>query len=120
VIQALVVLGSSGALVSACADGHASCGVVGTDIVCAAVTILFRTTLDVLSAKAESGGVLKLDVQSAKRGSLQFSITAFPSSDLVVLQYAADFLVMGLQSLSKEYPQSVRLRVQYTNEHSGG
>lgn len=114
-IQARVVLGSGGALVSAGADGHAGYSAAGTDIVCAAVTILFRTTLEVLVERAGSGSGLKLDVQTPERGSLAFRVTAFNGSDTAVLQYAADFLVKGLKSLSGEYPQSVGLRVQYTN-----
>ena len=47
-ITVIVGLGPGGNLVSADASGHALKGLPGTDIVCAAVTVLLRTTMAVL------------------------------------------------------------------------
>ncbi len=121
-IEALLVVGPGGKLVSASAEGHAGRGARGTDIVCAAVTALLRTTLAVLSGKTEqtAGMPLKIDVQTAGRGSLAFRVTAFSDRDEELLKYAGAFLKEGLQALAQEYPDSVHMRVQYTDNHSGG
>ncbi|HNY22741.1 MAG TPA: ribosomal-processing cysteine protease Prp [Treponemataceae bacterium] len=102
-----VSLGDRGNLVSASATGHAGKGKRGEDIVCAAVTVLLRTTLAVLS----SNGV-ESSADTAGRGSLAFRVTALREGDIPFLRYAADFLLEGLGSLAREYPDAVELRVQ--------
>ena len=107
-ITVVVCLGSRGNLVSADASGHAHKGRPGTDIVCAAVTILLRTTMAVLS-KPDVSPVL--EATTAGRGSLAFRVSAFTEADIPLLQYAAAFLQEGLSSLAGEYPEAVEMRV---------
>ena len=101
-IRVELVLDSGGALVSASAQGHAHHGSPGTDIVCAAVSVLMRTTMACL----EDGGV-RLRVESAGRGSLSMTVAACGRTDYPLLRYAARFLQRGFGPLTAEYPDSV-------------
>jgi len=105
VITVDLVLENGGSLVSASASGHALHGSRGTDIVCAAVSVLMRTTLTVL----ESGGA-RLRVESAGRGSLSMTVLACTPAGRPLLDYAGAFLHQGIGSLAVEYPESVRIR----------
>jgi uncharacterized protein YsxB (DUF464 family) len=87
-------------------------GVPGTDIVCAAVTILLRTTLTVLNGAVSSGNGIAICSETAGRGSLAFRVTAFSETDIPFLKYAAVFLREGLGSLAREYPEAVAMNVQ--------
>jgi uncharacterized protein YsxB (DUF464 family) len=123
VITVEVVLGSRGNLISAAASGHAGKGILGMDIVCAAVTVLLRTTLAVLAGRddvrggeakvssSEDGSVLAVKAETAGRGQLAFRVTAFSETDIPFLEYAAVFLQEGLASLVREYPDAVAMRV---------
>lgn len=105
-ITVCLVLGERGNLVSAEATGHAGRGARGTDIVCASVTTLLRTTVTVLS-----GYVPGLRVETAGRGTLSLRVTAFSEADIPLLVYAGKFLEEGLSSLSREFPGFVEIRI---------
>ncbi|MDR3283614.1 MAG: ribosomal-processing cysteine protease Prp [Treponema sp.] len=92
------------------AEGHARYDAAGKDIVCAAVTILLRTTMETLSRTA--GIVVTSD--APERGSLDFSAEAESPADVPEavkaagqLGYAVDFLQAGLLSLQTEFPGHV-------------
>lgn len=106
-----MVRAADGSLVSVEAHGHAGAGKPGFDIVCSAVTALIRTTLEVV---AEEGLIRSAD--SAGRGSLAFSVSAPEGESFPLLGYAARFLEKGIRSLSREYPESVRLNVLDSGE----
>jgi uncharacterized protein YsxB (DUF464 family) len=118
VITVVVTVGGRGNLVSAAASGHAGKGCRGEDIVCAAVTILLRTTMAVLAGSGESddsvgtGSELVIEAETAGRGSLAFRVTAYTEGNLPFLIYAAAFLREGLRSLEREYPEAVAMRVE--------
>ncbi|HPX26793.1 MAG TPA: ribosomal-processing cysteine protease Prp [Treponemataceae bacterium] len=107
-IQVKLSLSKDGLLLSCNAEGHACYAPKGKDIVCAGVTTLLKTVLIQLEEKDGLG----LHTEKDKRGSLAFRVL---SEDLsvhaVFLTYAADFLLRGLQSLEKEYPLHVSVRV---------
>lgn len=103
----------AGNLVSAEASGHAGRGKPGTDIVCAAVTALLRTTLAVLSG-GEGGPAVQ--AETAGRGSLAFRVTAFAEADMPLLRYAASFLREGIGQVAREYPEAVGMRVTVAGE----
>ena len=111
-ITVVVVRGLRGNLVSAAASGHAGRGRAGTDIVCAAVTVLLRTTLTVLA-----GADPVVEAETAGRGQLAFRVTAFTEADLPLLRYAAVFLLEGLGSLAGEYPEAVQMRVENSSDN---
>lgn len=101
-IRIELVLDSGGALVSASAQGHAHHGSPGTDIVCAAVSVLMRTTMACL----EDDGV-RLRVETAGRGTLSMTVVACRQADYPLLRYTAHFLQRGIGALAREYPDSV-------------
>ena len=90
----------NGELHSCIIRGHAGFAPKGKDIVCAAVSILARTALDVLH---EHGG-LELKTDSAERGELSFTVEKKQDGCSDILSYTADFLQKGFDSLQKEYP----------------
>ena len=102
-IQVLLELDEKGYLFSVEASGHANSGVKGHDIVCAAVTILLRTTVQAL-------GSVQADVKAERRGSLSFRILEYDETQSEKLRYAAEFLWLGITSLQKEYPQAVQCK----------
>lgn len=101
-----LVCGKDGAFRSCEAAGHAGFAAKGSDIVCAAVTILLRTAADVLlgmdgvTVRADTGG----------RGELAFAVVRAAAEKTERLVCTADFLERGLRSLQSEYPQFVRLQ----------
>jgi hypothetical protein len=117
-ITVVVTVGERGNLVSAAASGHAGKGSRGEDIVCAAVTILLRTTMAVLAGSGEPDDMvgtpsdLAVEAETAGRGSLAFRVTAYAEGNIPFLIYAAVFLREGLGSLEREYPEAVAMRVE--------
>lgn len=106
----------SGNLFSCTAEGHAYFAQKGQDIVCAAVTVLLRTTLATLEANADI--IVKTDAPT--RGMLAFSALEKCSDGsaseknaarLSMLAYAGDFLQEGLSALQSEYPEQVSLKI---------
>ncbi len=107
-----VLLGrtESGALVFCMAEGHAGYAAKGFDIVCSAVSVLLKTTLNVL----EKNCGLELETDASKRGFVSFRVkNPILDSELEErLVYAGDFLAAGLESVAGEYPRNLKL--QYT------
>lgn len=105
-IQVELVFGMDGVLLSCDAQGHAGFAERGSDIVCAAVTVLVRTAITVLSDKPN----ISMTVQLPERGKLAFQVLDYDSSQKERLIIAGQFLKNGLMSVQKEYPQYVALR----------
>lgn len=99
------IVTEKGCLVLAEALGHAGFGRRGKDVVCAAVSVLFRTTAGVLE-----GHIPSVSVETAGRGSLVIQTGAFAPDDRHCLLYAAEFLERGIASLADEFPGAVALR----------
>lgn len=112
-IAVSLVLGKEGNLVSAEAEGHAGKGTIGTDIVCAAVTILLRTTMATIVSRPS----VVLEAETTGRGSLAFHVSVWNQTDIPFLQFASTFLQEGISSLQKEYPQAVNMRVQISTDY---
>ena len=109
-ISVLLTRGKNGALVSCRAQGHARFAEKGSDIVCSAVTVLLRTTMQVLCGI--EGVIVRAD--ASERGSLDFDVSAenAPAESRTALVYAGRFLEAGLASLVREYPRNVELKIQ--------
>jgi uncharacterized protein YsxB (DUF464 family) len=98
-IRIEAALDEAGLLRSCRIHGHAGAGPRGGDIVCAAVSVLARTALSLLSRRegitvrgeAPERGVVSMDIDYAGDGK-EF------------LFAAGAFLVEGLQSVAGEYP----------------
>ncbi|MBR0494702.1 MAG: ribosomal-processing cysteine protease Prp [Treponema sp.] len=99
--------GKNGAIKKCQANGHADFSKKGTDIVCAAITILIRTAMQVLS---HTENVLLIADASA-RGTLSFSVEAKTESPETEAQLKCigDFLRTGIKALTKEFPENVIL-----------
>ncbi|HZK19208.1 MAG TPA: ribosomal-processing cysteine protease Prp [Treponemataceae bacterium] len=109
--QVLLVRCSNGELKACSAKGHSGYSVRGSDIVCASVTTLLRTTLTIL----ENTAGLDLGVKATLRGKLAFKVKkleTIPVDSRKKLVFACDFLETGFQRLEKEYPAYVSFRVQ--------
>ena len=109
-ISVLLTCGKDGTLASCRAQGHAHFAERGSDIVCSAVTVLLRTTMQALS---ETEGVF-VRAAASERGSLDFDVSAesAPAESRAALVYAGRFLEAGLASLVREYPRNVELKIQ--------
>lgn len=97
------------------ANGHADFSKKGTDIVCAAITILIRTTMQVLSHTDD----VFLTADTSTRGNLAFTAEAKaenPETE-IRLEYAADFIRNGIKSLEKEFSGNVKfLEIQISGK----
>ncbi len=102
----LIERSKTGVLVGCTAEGHARYAERGSDIVCSAVTVLIRTTLQVLSGLP----AVNLETDTSKRGFIRFRVLkGFPSEVEEKLKYAGDFLQTGLESVAKEFPDNLKL-----------
>lgn len=102
----LIERSKTGVLVGCTAEGHAGYAERGSDIVCSAVTVLIRTTLQVLSGLP----AVNLETDISKRGFIRFRVLkGFPSEVEEKLKYAGDFLQTGLESVAKEFPDNLKL-----------
>lgn len=99
----------AGRLIRCEASGHAGFAAHGTDIVCAAVSVLLRTALEVLE---HTDGV-QVQADTARRGAIRFQAKqtgTVPVEERLIC--VADFLRTGLAALSAEYPENVCLQEQ--------
>lgn len=102
----LIERSKTGVLVGCTAEGHAGYAERGSDIVCSAITVLIRTTLQVLSGLP----AVNLETYTSKRGFIGFKVLkGFPSEVEEKLKYAGDFLQTGLESVAKEFPDNLKL-----------
>jgi len=107
VVEIEAVLDNGGILKSCKASGHSGAGKTGTDIVCAAITVLLRTALSTLSDRkgitikggAPQPGELWLDADYNAEG-----------RDFLFA--AGTFLIDGLKSVAREYPKNCKLVIR--------
>ena len=99
--------GKNGALKKCQANGHAHFSKKGNDIVCAAVTVLIRTAMQVLS---HNENVLMI-ADASTRGNLSFTVEAKSEDSVTETQLICigDFLRTGILALTKEFPENVIL-----------
>jgi uncharacterized protein YsxB (DUF464 family) len=100
----------NGRFYSCAATGHAECGESGKDLLCAAVSMLLRTTA---SALGETKG-LEVKVEAPEKGAFAFSAeSSGKGSDGVTadaeLRFVYTLLRSGFRALEKEYPGHIVL-----------
>jgi uncharacterized protein YsxB (DUF464 family) len=108
-IEIEAVLDEAGLLRACKALGHAGAGKAGSDIVCAAVSVLMRTAVRTLSGRrgveirggAPEPGFLWLEADYTAEGK-EF------------LAAAGDFLIEGLTSVAGEFPKNCRINIRRT------
>ncbi len=114
---------SSGAVKKCQVNGHARFAKKGNDIVCAAVTVLLRTACALLSSlceKCEKEERVCFKSEANRRGELSFCVD-FENGEISPLveerlRCIADFIRMGIESLQKEFPENVFLKVHCIEE----
>jgi uncharacterized protein YsxB (DUF464 family) len=107
VITISAVLDPSGLLKSCDVRGHAGAGKRGNDLVCAAVSVLTRTALSTLS---EAAG-LSVKAQAPERGVFKLEAGAENAEGRIFLKAAGAFLLGGLQSVAREYPENCTIEI---------
>lgn len=90
------------------ANGHAGFSKSGTDIVCAAVTTLMRTSMEVLSHTEN----VKLIADTSTRGNLAFTVEVkdCASEAEARLKCVADFIRDGSRWLEGQFPENVNFQ----------
>ena len=106
-IEIKAVLDGDGILRSCRASGHAKAGKAGTDIVCAAVSVLMRTACCILSNRK---GII-FRGGAPEKGQLWLE-TEYDAEGKDFLFAAGVFLIEGLKSIAQEYPQNCTLAIK--------
>jgi len=106
-IEIEAAIEGDGTLRACSASGHAGAGKAGTDIVCAAVSVLMRTALSVLSGRKG------ITVRGGAPEKGQMWLEADYNADGKEFLYAAGgFLIEGLSSVAREYPMNCILSIR--------
>jgi uncharacterized protein YsxB (DUF464 family) len=106
-VEIEAVLEDDGTLRACKASGHAGAGKAGTDIVCAAISVLMRTALSVLSGRkgiTVRGG-------APEKGRLWLEAD-YDAEGRDFLFAAGVFLIEGLKSVAQEYPKNIKLSIR--------
>jgi uncharacterized protein YsxB (DUF464 family) len=109
-IEADLVLESGELLKSCRVLGHAGAGKRGYDIVCAAVSVLTRTVVRVLSGR--EGITIRSGVP--ERGEFWLEVEGM-AEDREFLTAAGAFLSEGLLSVSGEFPEFCQVKIERRN-----
>ena len=105
-IQVDVILDEAGLLKSCRVTGHGGAGMRGSDIVCAAVSVLTRTIIRILSGRKD------ITVRGSIPEPGNFSMEAeYTPEGREFLAAAGTFLIEGLLSVSEEFPQNCKVTV---------
>ena len=106
-IEIEAVLDSNGILKTCTASGHAGAGKKGTDIVCAAVSVLMRSAVRTLSGR--KGIITRCNAPEPGFLSLEAEYTAEGREFLFA---AGEFLTQGFTSVAEEYPEYCKLTLR--------
>jgi len=110
-IEIDAILDADGTLRACKASGHAKAGKAGTDIVCAAVSVLMTTALNVLSDRkgiTVHGGV-------PEKGQMWLEVD-YEADGKDFLFAVGVFLINGLSSIAKEYPKNCKISISTITE----
>jgi uncharacterized protein YsxB (DUF464 family) len=105
-IETKLVLDEAGLLKVCTMNGHGSAGKAGDDVVCAAVSVLIRTALRVLSDKP---GII-IRGAAPERGALWMEAEYTPEGK-DFLSVAGLFLTEGLKSVAEDYPEHCQMNI---------
>ena len=108
-IKIEAVLEPDGVLRACKASGHAGAGKTGTDIVCAAVSVLIRTAFRTLSDRKG----IRITGGAPEKGRGQFWLEVEYDAEGKEFLYATGvFLIEGLRSVAQEYPKNCKLTIK--------
>ena len=102
-IEIKAVIDKAGVLRSCRAEGHAGAGKTGYDIVCAAVSVLLRTAVAVLSNR--KGITIRTD---APEPGFLWLEADYSDEGREFLSSTGEFLATGLNSVAQEFPDNCR------------
>ena len=105
-IEIEIVMEDDGTLRACKALGHAGTGKVGTDIVCAAVSVLIRTAYGTLSNR--NGISVRYGAPEPGNFWLEVDYNADGKNFLFA---AGAFLIEGLRSVAQEFPRNCKLNI---------
>ena len=91
-------------------EGHSGWANAGSDIVCAAVSILGCTCVNALESVC--GVIPEITEYNEKKGVLAFELPAITEADNEKAQILMKALKQGLDDLTAEYPQNVTLSIK--------
>lgn len=97
------------------AEGHAGNEIAGSNIPCAAVSVLLRTAWEV-SASMDS---VKLAGKAEKPGFLTIEIVEYPDSRRDMLKGITEFLLVGLRGVKKDYPDRLEIMIEEDGGYNG-
>jgi uncharacterized protein YsxB (DUF464 family) len=100
-------LDHGGALRGFSVSGHAGSAARGEDLVCAAVSILFRTAARVLQLQRD----VRVRGSAPDSGRMELQIEELPAPRRQWLIGLTDFLVRGTRDLQEENPEAIAVRV---------
>jgi uncharacterized protein YsxB (DUF464 family) len=106
-IEIEAVVDESGLLRACTASGHAGAGAAGTDIVCAAVSVLMRTAIQTLSGR--EGVTVR---SGAPEPGHLWMETGYTAEGKGFLFAAGEFLAGGLRSVAEEFPGHCKLTIR--------
>jgi uncharacterized protein YsxB (DUF464 family) len=106
-VEIAAVLDENGVLKTCTASGHAGAGRKGYAIVCAAVSVLMRTAVRVLSGR--KGITIRCDAPEPGFLSLEAGYTG---EGREFLSAVGVFLTEGLASVAEEYPDNCKLTIR--------
>ena len=106
-IQVNMILDEAGLLKSCRVSGHAGAGKRGNDIVCAAVSVLTRTTIRVLAGRED----IRIQGDIPEPGNFYLDVEYKPEGR-EFLNAAGTFLMEGLLSVSEEFPENCKVNIE--------
>ena len=105
-----MVFDEAGLLRSCRVEGHAGAGSKGSDVVCAAVSVLTRTIVRVLSLRKD------ITIRGNIPGQGNFQMEAdYAEEGREYLAAAGAFLYEGLMSVASEFPDNCTVNVERRN-----
>jgi uncharacterized protein YsxB (DUF464 family) len=105
-IKIEAVIDDDGILKACKAEGHAKAGKAGSDIVCAAVSVLMRTAMLTLSNREG----IKAPGGAPEPGQMWLKVE-YEAGGKDFLFAAGTFLLEGLNSIAQEYPENCKLSI---------
>ncbi|MCL2444115.1 MAG: ribosomal-processing cysteine protease Prp [Treponema sp.] len=106
-IEIIALLDKNGVIRDCKVSGHAKAGKAGNDIVCAAVSVLVRTAVNVLSNRKG----ITIHYNALEKGQLYMEVS-YEAEGKDFLYAAGVFLIEGLKSVAQEYPKNCTLTVK--------
>lgn len=88
--------------------GHAGTTPTGSNLACAAVSVLLRTAYETMAGYE---GV-HLKGRASEPGQLGFEVGSYPAEAVDRLKGVGDFLAVGLSSVEREFPGLIEMKIE--------